>query len=288
MTLPTFRREGPPVERPANRRVAFITGSPHVSLWQIRCMQQCPRRFFHNCVQHARPDFVAATLKFKRAIGGAIGTHYRRQAKGIESDVPDLLRAYRREWNNADDADIPVEFDEGQTALTLESLAHEVLAAFVASPLAKPRGWSRVVQTPLVGTVDPELPDLLATLDLLDVGQEMLMINFNVVTSEWSRANAAAAAEELLLFRHVHHAVTDGLWSVWPILVGFILLTTTGRRPTVQHVPVKEQPGQLDRILDGIRQEWAAISTGVFRPDPSPAKCLACPFRSRCPVFART
>ncbi len=289
MTLPVFRKEivGPPVERPANRRAASIMGKPTISLWQIRCMQQCPRRFFHNCVQRARPDFVAATLKFERAIGGAIATHFRRQAKGVTLSAADMLRVYHRVWNNAEDADIPVEFDEGQTASTLEGLAHEVLATFLASPPARPRGWSVIVQTPLVGIVDPELPDLLATLDLLDAGREMLMINFEVATSKkWNPVHAAVAAEELVLFRHVHHCVTDGLWRILPIRVGFILLRTTGRKPTVQYVPVQEQPGQLDRILDSIRQGWAAISAGNFPPDPSPDKCMACPFRSRCPVFA--
>ncbi|MCY2927141.1 MAG: PD-(D/E)XK nuclease family protein [Planctomycetota bacterium] len=289
MTLPTFRKEGPPVERPVNGRAASITGKPHISLWQIRCMQQCPRRFFMNCVQHARPDFVAAALKFQRAIGDAVATHFRQKAKGVTLSVADLLHAYHREWSNAEDADIPVEFDEGQTTSTLEDQARGVLAAFLTSPLARPRGSSIIVQTPLVGTVDPELPDLLATLDLLDVGQEMLMINFKVATSEWSRANAAVAADELVLFRHVHHAVTDGLWSMTrPILVGFVLLTTAGRKPTVKYVRMQEEPGQLDHILDSIRRGWAAISAGDFPPDPLPAKCMVCPYRSRCPVFAQT
>lgn len=51
--------------------------------------------------------------------------------------------------------------------------------------------------------------------------------------------------------------------------------------------PTHAEEQRIDVMRDGIAQVWAAIQSGNFYPSPSPQNCATCPFRSRCPIFAR-
>ena len=55
---------GSATERPANRQAHLLTGRPYLSFSQITLMRSCPKKFSLHYVEHARPDFITASLIF--------------------------------------------------------------------------------------------------------------------------------------------------------------------------------------------------------------------------------
>jgi hypothetical protein len=54
----------------------------------------------------------------------------------------------------------------------------------------------------------------------------------------------------------------------------------------VQLLPKPTDIGQVARLKENVAGVWQAIRRGSCFPNPPPQNRTACPFRSRCPVFA--
>jgi putative RecB family exonuclease len=160
-----------------------------------------------------------------------------------------------------------------------------MLTAFLESPLATPKGTIVGVEEELTVSLDPDLPDLLAKVDLVTQTDGSLhVIDFKTSRSRWNEQKAEESGEQLILY-----GVTIAGMSVsmgLPVKLHFAVLTKH-KTPQVQILPVAADAARVAAMKHSVGQVWSAIRTGIFYPSPSPQNCTTCPFRSRCPVFAK-
>jgi CRISPR/Cas system-associated exonuclease Cas4 (RecB family) len=177
----------------------------------------------------------------------------------------------------------PVRFNKGESVDTLHATAGRLLAAFTASPLAQPRGTILGVEEELRVVLDPELPDVLARVDLVTQTDGALhVVDWKTSRSRWTDEKALESADQLLLY-----GVTVGKMSMslgLPVKLHFGIITKA-KMPGVQVLPVPTDPGRVAALKESIAGVWEAIQAGNFYPSPSPMSCATCPYSSRCTVF---
>ncbi|QOV89760.1 RecB family exonuclease [Humisphaera borealis] len=249
-------------------------------------MRTCPRKFAFSYVERARPSFVPATLRFGGSIHAALELRYRCRLEGLTATPEALLSAYHDAWRREHqrDGDIPVRFNKGDDTDTLAALADRMLRSFLDSPLATPKGTILGVEEELRVELVPDLPDLLARVDLVTMTDESLfVIDFKTSRSRWTEPKAQESGDQLVLYGRTVEELgrTLGL----PVKLHFAIITKA-KKPVIQLLPVPTDPTRVAALTESVSQVWRAIQTGNFYPSPSPQNCTSCPFRSRCPVFA--
>lgn len=276
--------------RPPNRLAERLTGRPYLSHSQLTLMRTCPRRFAFEYVEAAMLDFLPSGLLFGAAVHAALELHFRCQMEGLNATHAALLSVFLDAWVRQrdltpDGAALPVRFNKGEDRESLFALAERVLRAFLASPAADPPGDVLGVEEELRVVLDPDLPDVLAKVDLVYADEGAVhVVDFKTSRSRWSDRRVSGAGEQLLLYGRTAAGLSDGLGL--PVALHIVVLTKAVR-PAVQVVDVPAEPWQLAAVRDRVAEAWRAITAGHFHPSPSPAHCRACPFRSRCPAFAR-
>jgi len=278
--------------RPPNRLAEQITGRTYLSHSQISLMRSCPRKFNFLYVEKARPDFIPSSLIFGGSIHAAVELYFRCKLEGLNVTDAALLSAFHDAWRQqlhktrevAGD-DVPVQFAKNQDADTLRSLAARIIAVFLASPLANPRGVIVGIEEELRVVLDPQLPDVLAKVDLLTKTSTSLhVVDFKTSRSSWGDAKARESAEQLLLYASAVQKMAQAIDL--SVKLHFAVLTKH-KTPRVQLLPVTIDTKRIDTLREDVDQIWQAIQSGHFYPSPSPMNCSTCPFKSRCPVFAR-
>jgi len=274
-------------QRPPNKLAMQITGRPYLSHSQLYLMRACPRKFAFQYVENARADFVPSSLIFGGSIHAALELYFRARLEGLGVTLAALLSAYHDEWGKRPvtaGAPIPVRFNKNESVDTLHELASRMLTAFLASPLASPKGTILGIEEELTVSLDPDLPDLLAKVDLVTQTDGALhVIDFKTSRSRWNEQKAEEGGEQLILY-----GVTIARMSMsmgLPVKLHFAVLTKH-KTPQVQIIPVAADAERVAAMKQSVGQVWAAIQTANFYPSPSPQNCATCPFRSRCPVFA--
>jgi putative RecB family exonuclease len=288
MTIAMARPACAPAEpntRAPNKLAQRITGRSYISHSQLTLMQSCPRKFAFTYVEKAARDFIPSSLIFGGSIHAALELYYRCRLEGLGVTLPALLSAYHDAWRRqAADDDASVRFNKGEDQNTADAMADRMLQAFLASPLATPKGAILGIEEELRIMLDPALPDLLAKVDLVTATDGALfVIDFKTSRSRWTPEKAQEAAGQLLLYGQ--SVARMGRQLDVPIRLHFAILTKH-KTPQVQLLPVTSNAAVIDALTDTVAQVWQAIQSGNFYPNPSPQNCLTCPYRSRCPVFA--
>ena len=285
------RAPTPPLERPPNLLAKRITGRNYLSHSQISLMRTCARKFSFLYTEKAPPDFIPNSLIFGGSIHSALELWYRCKLEGLGVTYEALLSAYHDGWRRQLEkareqagGDVPVRFNKGQDVNTLHAMAGRMLTAFLASPLASPKGEIVGIEEQLRVVLDPELPDVLAKLDLVtETNGSLHVIDFKTSRSRWNEEKAREGADQLVLYAATVEKLSRSLGL--PVKLHFAVLTKH-KTPQVQLLPVAVDPGRIGVLREGVAQVWQAIQSGNFYPSPSPMNCSTCPFKSKCPVFA--
>jgi putative RecB family exonuclease len=282
----TPRARAPAVDRPPNRLAEQITGRPYVSYSQLSLMRACPRKFAFTYVEKTPRDFIPASLIFGGSIHVALELHYRSKLEGVPATPEALLSAYHDAWR-CEIADaggaVAVRFNKGDDRNTADALAHRMLTAFLASPLASPKGTILGVEEELRVELAADLPDLLARVDLVTMTDgSLFVIDFKTSRSRWNEQKAQESGDQLLLYGQTVERMGRSLGL--PVKLHFAVLTKA-KTPLVQLLAVPSDPSRAAGVTESVRQIWQAIQAGNFYPNPSPQNCAGCPFRSRCPAF---
>src|ERR1019366_262513 len=282
---PAVKPASPPL-RPPNRLAEQITGRTYISHSQLSLMRSCPRKFAFTYVEKAPADFLPVSLIFGGSIHAALELHYRVKLEGLSVTHGALLSAYHDAWRRQKTQtgkEIPVRFNKSDNDDTLHALADRMLGVFLSSPLANPKGTIIGIEEQLTVTLDPELPDLLAKVDLVTQTDGALhVIDFKTSRSRWTEQKAVESGEQLLLY-----GVTVGRMSQHlnvPVKLHFGIITKA-KKPVVQLLAVPTDASRVEAVKESVAQVWEAIKVGNFYPNPSPQNCTTCQFRSRCPVF---
>jgi putative RecB family exonuclease len=160
-----------------------------------------------------------------------------------------------------------------------------MIGAFLVSPLASPRGMILGIEEELRVQLDPDLPDLLAKVDLVTKTDGSLhVVDFKTSRSKWNQQEAEESAEQLLLYRTTVKRMSEHLDV--SVKLHFAIITKA-KKPVVLLIPVEVDENRIAGLKESVGQIWQAIQAGNFYPNPTPQNCVTCPFRSRCPVFGR-
>jgi CRISPR/Cas system-associated exonuclease Cas4 (RecB family) len=273
-------------DHPPNRLAELITGRTYLSHSQLSTMRSCPRKFAFQYVEKVPGDFVPESLIFGGSIHSALELFFRAKLEGLEVTSGALLAAYHDGWKRQREAAgtrIPVRFNKDQTEDTLHALAERMLTSFLASPLTHPRGEILGIEEEPRIQLDPELPDLLAIVDLVTrTDGAVHVIDFKTSRSKWTEQKAQESAGQLLLYGTTVQKMSQHLDVA--VKLHFAVLTK-GKKPVVQLIPIETDEQRIAELIDSVSQIWQAIQAGSFYPNPSPQNCSTCPFHSRSPAF---
>lgn len=282
--IATATKPATPLLRPANAEARRITGRSYVSYSQLSQMRSCPRKFAFQYVEKVTPDFHPSSLIFGGSIHSALEFYFRARLEGLGVTHAALLSAFHDAWKlqREEAGEVPVRFNKGEDIDSAHILADRIIQSFLASPLATPKGVILGVEEELEVTLHPDLPDLLARVDLVTQTDGALhVIDFKTSRSRWTAEKALEFGEQLLLY-----AVTVGRMSRslgLPVKLHFAIITKA-KTPIVQLLPVPIMSDAAG-LTDSVAQVWEAIKIGNFYPTPSPMHCTTCPFKSKCPIF---
>lgn len=273
-------------QRPANLLAQQITGRLYVSYSQLSLMRSCPRKFAFQYVEKAPPDLQPCSLIFGGSIHSALEFYFRAMLEGLGVTHEALLSAFHDAWKRQIEkggSDVPVRFNRGDDIDSVHALADRMLRAFQASPLASPKGKILGIEEQLQIVLHPDLPDLLAKVDLVTQTNGALhVVDFKTSRSRWSEAKALESAEQPQLYAATVARMARVLRV--PVKLHFAVITKA-KKPIVQLLPVPTNANTLMVLKETAVQTWAAIKAGNFYPSPSPMTCTTCPFKSRCPIF---
>ena len=282
--------EGParaPVHpRPPNRIAQNLTGRPYLSYTQISLMRSCPRKFSFQYVENAKKDFLPVSLIFGGAIHCALEHYFRARLEGQTACASGLIAAFSDAWRREEKQAIgtPIRFNAGDDLNTVMDLARRMIDAFLASPLAVPKGTIYGIEEEITVELDPDLPDIRAKVDLVtEVGRYLHVVDFKTSRSRWNQQKAEENAEQLLIYGTTIRSMSEGLGRQTGLHFGII---TKARKPAVQLLPVESNPDRVAGVTESIRQVWRAMQAANFYPNPSPQNCSTCPYKSRCPALA--
>lgn len=280
-------RPAPISVRPANALAKEITGRDYVSHSQLSLMRSCPQKFAYQYIEKAPPDHQPSSLLFGGAIHAALELFFRTRMEGMQITAGALLSHYHDAWRRQReqvDKDVPIRFNKEEDQEKLDDLAGRVIEAFLISPLAMLQGKILGVEEELRITLHPELPDVVAKVDLVIQSTSALqVIDFKTSRSRWNEEKAWEAGDQLVLYGTTVSRISTSLSLPVQLQFGVI---TKAKNPTVQILSVPTDPARVEVLTRSSLQVWEAIQAGNFYPNPTPQNCTTCPFKSRCPVFA--
>ena len=255
-------------------------------------MRSCPRHFSFLYCEKIPPDFIPNSLILGGSLHAALELFFRCKLEGLGVTYEALLSAYHDAWRRQLEKareqagkDVPVQYSKILAdADAAHALAARMLMAFLASPLANPKGTILGVEEELRVTLDEDLPDVLAKVDLVTQTDGSLhVIDFKTSRSRWNDEKAREAGDQLVLYAATVEKMSQSMGL--PVKLHFAVLTKH-KAPQVQLLPVAIDVERVAVLREGVSQVWQAILGGNFYPSPSPMNCTTCPFRSKCPVFA--
>jgi putative RecB family exonuclease len=223
---------------------------------------------------------ISASLVFGSALHACVQYHFEQLLVGRPTtDLEALLSVYQDSWESFTNRII--QFPKGEDARTLGRMAEKLLASFLRSDFAQPKGVILGVEEEMRGVVVPGCPELLARLDLIvDEGTELWVSDFKTSRSWWSEDKVGDVAPQLLLYSELVKPMADGR----PIKLSFAVLTKT-KFPVLTMHQVPLDPNQLQRTKRIVERVWQAIQAGHIYPNPSPMNCPTCPYRKPCQAW---
>lgn len=176
----------------------------------------------------------------------------------------------------------PLKFNKGQDLASLKALGMRMLESFLASPLAQLPGKIVAVEESLRATLDPQLPDVLARVDLIyQTPDSLVLLDLKTSRSRWNAAKLAQGADQLRLYQQLCQPMAQE--TNLPIRLAFGVVTKA-KTPVAEYLELAESPEGIDPILERFGQVFAAMQAGNFYPNPAPQNCSTCPFQNQCPT----
>ncbi len=249
----------------------------HISFSSISTFQACPLRFYFRYILGLPERCVSSSLVMGSALHRAVQHHFERLLVGENgTDLDTLLAVFQEAWESY--AGQAIAYGKGEDRDALGRLADRLLASFLKSDFASPKGVILGVEEELRGAVIPGCPDLLARVDLIvDAGDALAVSDFKTSRSSWSDYKVDDVAPQLLLYSELVKSLADGR----PIKLSFAVLTKA-KVPTLTLHDVLVDAQQVARTKRTVARVWQAIQSGHFYPNPSPLNCGSCPYRDPC------
>lgn len=266
-----------------NDQIEAITGRRHLSWSQLNSYRGCPRRWWFSHVEGLKPDFVSSALILGSALHTAVQHHYEHRLQGRALSLDQLTQIFRGSWNE-ESGDTPIRYGKQDDKDTQLDLGQKMLAAFLTSELATPPGELIAIEETLTGPLHPEMPDLVARIDVVWRGNDGLhLMDLKTSRSRWSASKLLENADQLRLYQRL----ATGLDPDEPLHLHFGIVTKA-KSPAVQllDLPPENSPDhEEDSIGSLMLPVWQSMKAGVNFTSPSPMNCSTCGYRSRCPAY---
>lgn len=262
-----------------NEAARDLTGRTYLSHSQVHGFRSCPRKWAFHYVEDAPPAFTPLALVFGSAFHAALQAHFEGKLAGRPLKTPQVLDTFNAHL--IAQADAPIKYGKNDTPESVRELGERMVRSFLDSPLAHPRGDIVFVEEELRASVAPNLPDLVAKVDLgLIVDGRLKVVDFKTSRSRWREDAVGEHADQLLLYRLLAlrlnpHEEVDLAFHV----------VTKAVTPVVQDLPVAYDPTTAAQVVESMRPVWKAMQAGAYFPAPSVMHCTTCPFQSRCPAY---
>jgi putative RecB family exonuclease len=265
-----------------NDVIESMTGRGHLSWSQLYSYRSCPRKWFFSHVEGLEPEFTSAALVFGSAIHSAAQHHYEQSLTGVDTTQPELLEVYHQSWKDEQrDRNIPVRFNKTESQEDLHATAEKMLEAFLSSELAKPEGTLIAIEETLTGQVHPEMPDLVARIDVIWQTEEAThLMDLKTSKSRWSESKVRESADQLLLYQILASRMAPD--QELQLHFGVI---TKAKSPVVQLLDVPQDSSRSEAVINLMLPVWNAMRSGVDYTSPSPMSCTTCPYKSKCPAY---
>ena len=288
-TMTVDRRTSAPMpiqHRQPNQVAMQITGRPYVSYSQLSLMRSCPKKFEFQYVQNAPKDFLPISLIYGGSLHASLESFYRARLEGVTLSADEMKIAYQFAWQeNLTQAGegVPVKYGAKEDEAAVHALADRTIAAFLESPLATPKGIVLGIEEELQIVLHPDLPDMLARVDLVTSSDSALFVtDFKTSRSKWTPEKAQESSEQLQIYASA--AADMAAQMTLPVKLVFAVLTKA-KSPQVQILPVPTDSDRIAAMTESAVQTWSAIVAGNFYAAPHPMNCSTCPYRSRCSAF---
>jgi ATP-dependent exoDNAse (exonuclease V) beta subunit len=247
----------------------------YLSFSAIRAYQGCPLRYKFKYLDGIPEDRVSSTLIFGCAIHAALEHHFHRIMAGEpnETEVADLLEVYHQNWST----EKTIQFATKDSRESLDKLAEKMFRNFLTSELSCPAETIVGIEEEFRGTLIPGVPDLLGRIDLLLLGEDVVIRDLKTSRSSWDDEQASESAEQLLLYAELIKEIFPGR----TLRLQFAVITKHVD-PRIQLVETPWDQHRLERTKQIVKNVWQSIQSGNFYPSPSPIGCSSCCYRSQC------
>lgn len=242
----------------------------HISVSQIRCFLDCPRKFRFRYVDHAPPERRSVHLAFGIAVHATIAFWLEERRDGRDGGLDRALRTFRADW--ASELSDPLVDLEGKDSAALGALGASLVSLFVQRFAEEPvvqieeRVEATLVDTATGGTVPVPL---VGYLDFAGDGwiAEVKTVSRKTSPFEWSLQLAAYS-----------YAVRERT-GVRPRVRVIELVKTGEPRILVEELTLGDRDEAW--FVEVASEVHAAANNNAFFPSPS-FRCTTCEYRRRC------
>jgi hypothetical protein len=160
-----------------------------------------------------------------------------------------------------------------------------MLEAFLSSELSALPGSVIAIEETLTGSIHPELPDLVARIDVMwQSGDGLHLLDLKTARSRWSDDKVNESSEQLLLYQ----TLAGQLAPDQEVHLHFGIVTKA-KAPAVQKLDVSsDNTRNSNDVIDVMLPVWNAMKAGVDFASPSPMNCTTCGYQGRCPAYRNT
>lgn len=253
----------------------------HLSWSAITCYRTCPLKYYFRYVVRLPEEAVSHSLLFGGAIHRALARYFTAclQGAGLPG-LDNLLEEYQLHW--LEQAPSGKRSEENDSRTSLLQMARRMLAAFLASPLARPSGQILGVEEKLSGQLLQAAPPWVGVVDLLLLSdRELILIDWKTSRGRWSELQLAEAEEQLLLYAELaRELVPSKRVRLQPVVL------TKAKAPIIESYSLSVDPLRLQRTKSWIAAIWRALKEEHFFPAPSALACSGCSFRDPCRAWS--
>lgn len=255
---------------------------PHISHSSISTFASCPLRYYFRYELHLPEETVGSSLALGASLHAGVEFHFNELlASNTPPDLDALLSVFWDSWRDQQEEKAIV-LGPGEDINSVGHLADRMFRAFQSSDFARPQGTIIGVEEEVRAELLPDVPELLARIDLLvETDEELMVVDFKTSRSAWGQEQVKTGAGQLLLYHEAVQPIADGR----PVRLQFAVLTKTKVPCLVLHeVPV--DPRKIERTKEVVNRVWRAVQSGHFYPNPSILNCSTCPYRRPCEAWS--
>lgn len=269
----------------ASEQARDLTGRTYLSFSQVSGFRRCPRAWAYHYVEDATPAFTPQALIFGSAFHHALESHFKGLMEGRSLTPAQAVDTFKGYLTHPENQKAPIKYGAKDSQETLFALGERMILAFLASPMAFPEGDLVFIEEHLQAPVAPDLPNIVAKVDLGIVGKDgvLTVLDFKTSKSRWAPGAVAEHADQLLLYRllALHHNPQEQVRLKFAVV-------TKAVTPVVQELEVQYDASTAGRVVDSMRPVWQAMKAQAYFPAPSAMNCGSCPYSHLCPAFRGT